>query len=91
MFELKDFNAPLESRSLYLRPCNFWIRYQIRPENEFWYGDCGYITGATSVKMYTNTVIPIGTVVLIPTAVLMFNTVAKSYKEQEERHMEERR
>src|SRR5260221_13895482 len=50
IFGLTDFNSPSNPRSLYLRQRNFWAKYQKRPENEFWYGDCGYITGAIIVK-----------------------------------------
>ena len=50
MSELTDFISPSSPRSLYLRLRSFWATNQIRPENEFWYGDCGYITGAIVVK-----------------------------------------
>jgi len=46
----------------------------MRPENEFWYGDCGYITGASVVKMYNKLAMPIGMMVLRPTVLLVLNT-----------------
>ena len=75
---LTNFDSP--SRSLNLRPnsFDFWMIYQTRPENEFWYGDCGYITGAKIVRMYINPLIPMRIVVLSPTAVLMFITKSPS-------------
>jgi len=78
MFASTDVNSP--SPSLNLRPNNFdfWTIYQISTENEFWYGDCGYITGANVVKIYRIPVIPMGIVVLIPTAVLIFSTESQS-------------
>ena len=53
---------------------------QMSPENEFWYGDCGYTTDANVEKMYRMPQIPIGTVVLVltPTAMLMFSTKSPS-------------
>jgi len=51
--------------------------YQIRPENEFWYGYSGYMIGANVVKMYNNPLMPMGTVVLMPTVVFVLNTVSQ--------------
>ena len=80
MFQLTDLLAPSEPLSWYrqLPTGNFCFRYQKMTENEFWYGDCGYITGTKMVRMYINPMVPMGMVVLSPTVVLMSITKSPS-------------
>jgi hypothetical protein len=61
--------------------------YQTSAENEFWYGDCGYITGPKIVKIYINPLMPIGMVVLSPTVVLMFITESPSPMKKRKREI----
>src|SRR6267154_824203 len=57
------------------------------PENEFWYGDCGYMIGAKIVKIYRRTPTPMGIMALNPTLVLIFSRESTSPAKNRNRDM----